>query len=55
MSNKVGLVPFARRLSELGVRLAASGGTANKIREDGVPVMCDLIGQFVAGCSFIRC
>ncbi|XP_062520116.1 bifunctional purine biosynthesis protein ATIC-like [Corticium candelabrum] len=47
VSNKVGLVPFARRLSELGVRLAASGGTANKIREDGVPVIdvAELTGQ----------
>ena len=38
VSNKEGLVPFARQLHECGLRLIASGGTAKAIREAGLPV-----------------
>ena len=38
VSNKDGLVPFALKLSELGLDLVASGGTAKKLRSEGVSV-----------------
>ncbi|XP_005108469.1 bifunctional purine biosynthesis protein ATIC isoform X4 [Aplysia californica] len=38
VSNKTGLVPFAERLSALGFKLVASGGTARAIRDANVPV-----------------
>ncbi len=36
--DKTNLVPFARRLRELGWTLLASGGTAKALREAGLPV-----------------
>ncbi len=39
VSDKTGLVPFARGLSELGVELVASGGTARALREAGLAVV----------------
>ena len=36
--DKTGLVPFARGLSQLGVQLIASGGTAKALREAGLTV-----------------
>ena len=38
VSDKSGLVPFAKRLASLGFELAASGGTAKVVRESGIPV-----------------
>ncbi len=38
VSNKEGLLPFARELAELGYTLIASGGTARVLRDAGVPV-----------------
>ncbi|EDO37389.1 predicted protein [Nematostella vectensis] len=38
VSNKKGLVEFAKQLHDLGFRLVASGGTANAIRNAGIPV-----------------
>lgn len=38
VSDKTGLVDFARFLSENGVELLSTGGTAKKIREAGLPV-----------------
>jgi len=38
VSDKTGLVEFARRLHEAGVQLIASGGTARKIAQAGLPV-----------------
>ncbi|ELU08339.1 hypothetical protein CAPTEDRAFT_20325 [Capitella teleta] len=38
VSNKEGLVPFARRLCAGGLELIASGGTANTLRSNGIPV-----------------
>lgn len=38
VSNKAGLVDFARGLAELGWTLVASGGTAAALREAGLPV-----------------
>jgi len=38
VSNKNGLVDFAKRLFELGMDLIASGGTAKMIRESGIEV-----------------
>ena len=38
VSNKHGLVDFARRLYRLGIELIASGGTARTIREAGIEV-----------------
>jgi phosphoribosylaminoimidazolecarboxamide formyltransferase/IMP cyclohydrolase len=38
VTDKTGLVPFARALSELGYKLLSTGGTAKLLREQGVPV-----------------
>lgn len=44
--NKEGIVPFAQGLDELGVNVYASGGTAKKLTEAGVPVadVAELVG-----------
>jgi hypothetical protein len=36
--DKSNLLEFAKGLSEAGVRLLGSGGTAKKIRDGGVPI-----------------
>lgn len=38
VSDKAGLIPFARGLHELGWELVASGGTAEALHEAGLPV-----------------
>jgi phosphoribosylaminoimidazolecarboxamide formyltransferase/IMP cyclohydrolase len=38
VSDKAGIIDFARNLSELGVELLSTGGTARAIREAGIPV-----------------
>lgn len=38
VSDKTGLIEFAKGLSDLGFNLVASGGTAGKIREANLPV-----------------
>ena len=38
VSDKAGLVDFARRLDALGVELLSTGGTARTLREAGLPV-----------------
>ena len=38
VSNKQGLVEFSRKLHQLGFKLIASGGTANKLRSADIPV-----------------
>ena len=38
VSDKAGILDFARNLSELGVELLSTGGTARAIREAGIPV-----------------
>ena len=38
VSNKTDLVPFARSLSELGVELISTGGTANALEDAGLAV-----------------
>ncbi|KNE56171.1 phosphoribosylaminoimidazolecarboxamide formyltransferase/IMP cyclohydrolase [Allomyces macrogynus ATCC 38327] len=38
VSDKTGLVPLAKDLAALGVRLIASGGTAKQVRDAGLPV-----------------
>jgi phosphoribosylaminoimidazolecarboxamide formyltransferase/IMP cyclohydrolase len=47
VSDKTGLVEFARGLSELGVELVASGGTAEALRAAGLSVIevADLTGS----------
>ena len=39
VSNKAGLVELAKDLDGLGIELVASGGTANAIRDAGLPVV----------------
>jgi phosphoribosylaminoimidazolecarboxamide formyltransferase/IMP cyclohydrolase len=39
VSDKAGLVEFAKELNSLGVELVASGGTAGAIRDAGLPVL----------------
>ncbi|MGI8506447.1 MAG: bifunctional phosphoribosylaminoimidazolecarboxamide formyltransferase/IMP cyclohydrolase [Solirubrobacteraceae bacterium] len=38
VSDKTGIVEFARGLSELGVEIISTGGTARELSESGVPV-----------------
>ncbi len=46
VSDKTGLIDFARSLNEAGVELVASGGTAKQIADAGLPVLAveDLTG-----------
>ncbi|MFN7251354.1 MAG: bifunctional phosphoribosylaminoimidazolecarboxamide formyltransferase/IMP cyclohydrolase [Anaerobacillus sp.] len=39
VSNKEGIVPFARQLVELGVEIVSTGGTKKAIQEAGIPVI----------------
>src|SRR3954453_811148 len=38
VTDKTGIIDFARALSELGAEIVSTGGTARMIRESGVPV-----------------
>jgi phosphoribosylaminoimidazolecarboxamide formyltransferase/IMP cyclohydrolase len=38
VSDKTGLVPFARRLDALGIEILSTGGTAGTLREANIPV-----------------
>lgn len=38
VSDKTGIVEFARALSEQGVKLLSTGGTAKLLAEAGLPV-----------------
>jgi phosphoribosylaminoimidazolecarboxamide formyltransferase/IMP cyclohydrolase len=46
VSDKTGLVPFARRLAALGVEILSTGGTQKALAEAGVPVLS--VGDFTA-------
>lgn len=37
VSNKSGLVPFAQRLTKMGVEIVSTGGTATLLKKEGVP------------------
>src|ERR1700737_2103678 len=37
ISDKTGIVPFARRLSEMGIEIVSTGGTANLLRKESIP------------------
>ena len=39
VSDKTGLVDFARGLADLGIELLSTGGTANALRDAGLPVV----------------
>lgn len=39
VSDKTGIIEFAQDLSELGVTIISTGGTASKLKDEGVPVM----------------
>ncbi|HNA30421.1 MAG TPA: hypothetical protein PK437_10205, partial [Thiobacillaceae bacterium] len=38
VSDKTGLIDFARALAGLGLELLSTGGTAKAIRDAGIPV-----------------
>src|SRR5262245_31717757 len=38
VTDKTGLADFARKLSDLGVELISTGGTAKLLRQTGIPV-----------------
>ncbi|RWS14585.1 bifunctional purine biosynthesis protein PURH-like protein [Dinothrombium tinctorium] len=38
VSNKQGLLEFAKRINACGIKLVASGGSAKTLRDDGLPV-----------------
>lgn len=40
--DKTGLIDLAKDLHDAGVRLLGSGGTAKKIRDEGIPIELDL-------------
>src|ERR1051326_6236432 len=46
VSDKTGVVDFARRLSKLGVELVSTGGTSKALRDAGLPArdVSDLTG-----------
>jgi phosphoribosylaminoimidazolecarboxamide formyltransferase/IMP cyclohydrolase len=37
VSDKTGIVPFARRLSEMGIEIVSTGGTATLLRQESIP------------------
>ena len=39
VTDKTGLVEFARKLASMGVELVSTGGTAKLLRDSGIPVM----------------
>ena len=39
VSDKNGLIPFVKRLNELGVEILSTGGTAKAISKEGIPVI----------------
>ena len=39
VSDKTGVVDFARKLSEMGVEIVSTGGTAKKLSEEGIDVI----------------
>jgi phosphoribosylaminoimidazolecarboxamide formyltransferase / IMP cyclohydrolase len=39
VTDKTGVVDFARKLSDLGIQILSTGGTAKAIRDGGIPVM----------------
>ena len=44
VSNKVGIVEFARGLSKLGIRILSTGGTANLLKKNHIPI--DFISEY---------
>ena len=38
VSDKTGLLEFARALSSMGIKLLSTGGTAKLLRDNAVPV-----------------
>jgi phosphoribosylaminoimidazolecarboxamide formyltransferase/IMP cyclohydrolase len=38
VSNKTGIVEFAKELHEMGIEILSTGGTAKTLREAGIPV-----------------
>jgi phosphoribosylaminoimidazolecarboxamide formyltransferase/IMP cyclohydrolase len=38
VSDKTGIVEFARGLSDLGIQIISTGGTARELEEAGIPV-----------------
>ena len=39
VSDKTGLIPFVKRLHDLGVEILSTGGTAKEISNEGIPVI----------------
>ena len=39
VSDKAGVVSFAKGLAQMGVEILSTGGTAKTLREQGVPVI----------------
>ena len=39
VSDKTGIVEFAKHLNELGIEIVSTGGTYNKLKEAGLPVI----------------
>ena len=53
MSDKTGLVDFAKRLVDVGLSLVASGGTAKALRDAGLAVRCVLKNNFTVKVFFL--
>ncbi|MBI5043443.1 MAG: bifunctional phosphoribosylaminoimidazolecarboxamide formyltransferase/IMP cyclohydrolase, partial [Nitrospirae bacterium] len=38
VSNKEGIIDFAKGLNEFGIKILSTGGTAKSLRDAGIPV-----------------
>lgn len=54
VSDKTGLVDFAKRLVDVGLSLVASGGTAKALRDAGLAVRW-VLNKSEIQCSFVFC
>ena len=55
VSDKRGVVEFARRLQDFGVEILSTGGTAKVLMADGVAVQEDRPGQMALQYSYCGC
>ena len=39
VSDKTGIVEFASKLNEMGIEIVSTGGTYNKLKDAGLPVI----------------
>ena len=52
VSDKTGIVEFAKKLNEAGVEIISTGGTMKAIKEAGIPVMLSDFGSACPATGF---